>query len=184
MIRAIVFDFDDTLCNINTFNIRESDIRIISIYSLFNTYEKTYKLLIQLKKAGIILCIASFGRYNTIKYLTDKAFPNIFDRIYTPDNLGLKTRFIPDNNCKCISTKYQKSGYSKNVILRLISNKFYITDLKNILFFDDDNANTDCAKTIGVIAFNNKKPLDYDIIREVFTYYHSGPHSKKYVLRR
>lgn len=179
MIKAIIFDFDNTLCNRNVFHYDINYVKKYPLDSFFNDYENVAKLLKYFKKHDILLFIASFGRYEIIKYLIDKAFPDTFDAIYTPDNLKMHTvtRFFPDN-CPCISDKYKISGYSKNYIITLISNK-YVIDFSEMLFFDDDNANTDCAKLIKVNVYNNNTPLNSRIIKTVFVHYN---YSKKYVL--
>lgn len=180
MIRAVVFDFDNTLCNVNTYSMNLIYLENKHLNNFFDDYQKVYMLLKIFNDLGIKIFIASFGKLSNIQYIVNKTFPNIFTNIYTPDQFGFKTPFIPDD-CKCKSIKYNKSGYSKNLILKHIAKKY---DLKfnNILYFDDDNANIDCAKLIGVCGFNNKTPLNYNIIVTIFKYFHYP--NKKYITLR
>lgn len=178
--KVIIFDFDDTLSNINihTQGVLLKDIdatnktikinnQIIPLQDIFNDYQLIYNLLKDLKKNNIKLCIASFGDLDNIKKITDILFPNIFDYIITPDNVHQETgkfvlivkRHIIDMTCP--------SSYGKNIMIKKIMDKFKITNPSEILFLDDDYSNAQCSKNIGVHGYNNKSGITFDLLNKL-----------------
>lgn len=165
--RIVIFDFDNTLCRYNVygFNLRLNDIndrtikideKIYNIEILFNDYNKLVNIFKNLKKNGVKICIASFGRYDIIQKIVDKAFPGIFDYILTPDNIDKETnkkyikifRHLVDFKCP--------DFYGKNMMIKKIMEKFNVNDPKKIIFFDDDYSNFSCSKKyIGIDSYNN-----------------------------
>jgi FMN phosphatase YigB (HAD superfamily) len=179
--KLVIFDFDNTLANMNvnkefflteinqilgtiTFkfdNLLKKSTTIDILPNIFNDYNNLYSSLMNLKKKGYNFSIASFGNYYVIKNIVDKAFPDIFDFIITPENIEelakiflnkdvvFKSRKIVDDKCD--------NGVGKNIMIELLSNLYNIK-YKNIYFFDDDENNFYCAKKfLNIKGVNNPK---------------------------
>jgi hypothetical protein len=166
---AIVFDFDNTLCNINIFtsgikmcDINETDktIKINDSYKAINTFFNDYAelsiIFLDLKCKGVKLIIASFGNLEIIRKITDLAFPLMFDYILTSDNIDEEAksgtvmkfmRHIVDITCPRF--------YGKNIMIKTIIDKYNITDPSKILLFDDDYSNTVCSSSMKIDSYNN-----------------------------
>ncbi|QKF94103.1 HAD-superfamily phosphatase subfamily IIIC [Fadolivirus algeromassiliense] len=167
----LVFDFDNTLCNMNinlmgakTTDINEKDQTLKlngnykSLNTLFNDYSELVVIFTDLKKKGVKLCIASFGDFTVIKRVLSISFPNTFDYILTTDNIDAESntgfimklfRHIIDPMCP----RY----YGKNIMLKTIIDKFNIQDPTKILFLDDDYSNAACSSFTKVHYHNNTK---------------------------
>lgn len=166
--KLIIFDFDNTLCNINTFvsKIKLEDINknnktiivhgiIKHISSLFNDYNDLTRIFANLKNIGVKLSIASFGNLDVISKILEIAFPNLFDYILTPDNIDKETnmhiiknsRYIVDLNCSKM--------YGKNIMIQTIMKKCNITNPTNVLFLDDDYNNVNCSLSMEIDSYNN-----------------------------
>ena len=179
--KIIVFDFDNTLSNMNIHlaGVKLNDIdsenktikinnQIKPLISIFTDYNDIHKLLKSLKIHGIISCIASFGSLDNIQKITDALFPNIFDYIITPDNVMEETgkyvliikRHIMDPSCPSL--------YGKNIMLQKIMDKFKIDNPSDILFIDDDSNNTQCAKNINIDTYNNKQGITFNELNNIF----------------
>lgn len=163
----IIFDFDQTLCNIdiNSTNIIEyidNDQNIIvngskyHISVLFNDYYKLLDILVNLKQNNVKLCIASYGKLTLITKVLNSAFPDIFDYILTTDNISQESGTDVQIKGRCIIESECTRNYGKNIMIITIMNKFHETNPKKVLFFDDDKNNLYCAvKQLQIVGFNN-----------------------------
>jgi HAD superfamily phosphatase (TIGR01681 family) len=161
--KVIIFDFDNTLCNMNIYRAGielmdidnyEKTVRIGGVVrpleTLFNNYIELYSIFCDLKQAGVKLCIASFGSFDLIKKILDCMFYGQFDYILTSDTVIQETnkfiimvqRHIVDLACP--------SFYGKNIMLKRIMDKFDVYDPHHVLFFDDDESNYKCAQTLHI----------------------------------
>lgn len=165
----IIFDFDNTLCNINLFTlgIKINDInennktikinnKIVLISTIFNNYDELIKIFKILKKQNIKLCIASLGFFDIISKIINISFPNYFSCILTSDNIDKYTgkknfkfyRYLADPKCP--------KFYGKNVMIQALMDKFKIKDPSKILFFDDDYNNAICSvNAMKIHSYNN-----------------------------
>jgi HAD superfamily phosphatase (TIGR01681 family) len=194
--KIVIFDFDNTLCNINLYTsfVKLDDINetnktiminnnIISIYNIFNDFHDISKIFMDLKKREIKLVIASFGDIKIITKIINTAFPNIFDYILTPDNINNEVpnkyiitifRHIIDPQCP--------KFYGKNIMIKKIMQKFNFYDPSKILFFDDDYSNFTCATYLNINAYNNtKKGVTAKILMENI-YYKINEKYNKYII--
>lgn len=168
--KIVIFDFDNTLCNINTFiaGIKPGDInekrksviifdQEVPISRLFNDYDMLLILFNDLKTKGVRLCIASFGNINVINKMLGIAFPRIFDYILTSDNISYETNSIVPIIFRHIVDVGCPNFYGKNIMIKRIMDKFSENDPSNVLFFDDDKSNSHCSQQLNVNFCHNKK---------------------------
>ena len=166
----IIFDFDNTLCNINSYtsnitlyNINENNKTVIvngiicHISELFNDYYDLLEIFIDLKNKDIKLIIASFGKLEIISKLITVAFGTLFDDIITSDNIDEKAqKSIPKISRHIIDMSCPKF-YGKNIMIKVIMNKYNINEASKVIFFDDDYSNFYCSNNIKVYSVNNTK---------------------------
>lgn len=167
----VVFDFDNTLCNMNInimgitvkdINERDKTVNLNDSYKTINTlindYNEILEIFTDLKKKGVKLCIASFGDSVVIEKILSIAFPGLFDYILASDNIDKESndgfvmkifRHIVDPICPRF--------YGKNIMLRTIVNKYNVYNNNSILFLDDDYSNAACSGYMNVKYFNNAK---------------------------
>lgn len=168
---VIIFDFDNTLCNINIFtsgvkidDINEKDKTVKigdnfrTINTLFNDYADLVYIFTNLKCKKVKLVIASFGNIHIINKLLNIAFKGLFDYVLTSDNIDEESksgyitkvfRHIVDPSCPRF--------YGKNVMIKAIIDKYNINDPSKILFFDDDYSNATCSNHMKIHSHNNTK---------------------------
>lgn len=179
---VIIFDFDNTLCNLNLFllKVTPSDIneinktikinnKVIYLNKIFNDYHELFNIFNILKRQNVKLCIASFGLFNIINKIINIVFPNIFDYILTSDNIDSELqkkipkvfRHLLDLKCPLL--------YGKNLMIKTIMKKFNVTEPHKVLFFDDDFNNSDCsAKFLKINSYNNtNKGITADLLKLV-----------------
>lgn len=148
-----VWDFDDTLIDLNAYKRHNMDPDIIRQY--LTDAELTidipnwgyFKKLVQyLVATGKRVGIASFGTYSIIKAYMDRIFgPS--QKYFGPNNL-LAT--CPEIGCNrsCIDMPLNKNAY----ILKMM--KFYrIQGYESVVLFDDSSSNIADALRIGINAF-------------------------------
>mgnify|MGYP006094030839 CR=1 FL=1 len=169
--RVIIFDFDNTLCNMNIFTsgIQLDDIdeknktvkignNFRTINTLFNDYSDLICIFTNLKCKGVKLVIASFGNILIITKLLNIAFTGLFDYIVTSDNIDEESRsgyvmkvfrHIVDPLCPRF--------YGKNLMIRTIMDKYNINNPHEVLFFDDDYSNATCSNHMKIHSHNNTR---------------------------
>lgn len=167
--KVIIFDFDNTLCNINLFrkgvklrHINECDKTVIidnkyvNVYTLFNDYDLLVELFNKLKQQNVKLCIASFACINIVNKILKIAFPGIFDYVITSDNIDDEANTLVLKIFRHTIDILCPRFYGKNIMIKTIMNKFNIDNPSEIFFFDDDYSNLVCATNyIKVHGYNN-----------------------------
>lgn len=141
-IKMVNFDFDQTLANYPFSKTPSSDVldgRLIDykdVTELFNNSLKLKMLFSYLRNAlNIRIGIISFGNKDNIDFIIKNTFGNLID---VDDIIGTNRKFL------CDETMNAKNNYLKHFSMQ------YNIPMENILFFDDEPDNINCANKIGV----------------------------------
>lgn len=172
-IRALVFDFDETLINKHSNNPLSYDPRYLMKHidesthtsDLINNCENMKTVFAILKGKGTNIAVASFGISKYISEYVNELFPGVFNDVITTDNISteygvidaLKNgQYLLDETCE----RRRSFSYGKNKMLKVLKEKYNV-EFGQMMYFDDDDNNIKCAKKNDefkdVYSYNNSK---------------------------
>lgn len=162
-IDLLVWDFDNTLIDMNAYNRHSMDHNYIRNELTFEQLtqdipywqffkETVVKLVNNGKKVGI----ASFGIYKIIRAYMDKIF-------------GFNQKYFTVVNIYARSSPYDKPLPNKNEYILNMMDHYRIKNPERVVLFDDLMTNISEASLIGIIAIHIPGILDNDDITNLFS---------------